>query len=102
PCVALAQVGDPLVLAREHGWELPLDRDSVLAVVTERVRQLLAELGIVPQPGAEGQRRRWYGVAPYRLDAALADDGSARERLTRWLKDERGQGSRLVDHMHWA
>jgi len=102
PSVRLAQIGDPLLLAREHGWQLPLDRERVLAVVTERVREALAQVGVVPGPGAEGIRRRWYGVAPYLMDAAFDADGSLDGRVRKWLKDERGEGSRLVDHMYWA
>src|SRR5690606_21758301 len=102
PSVTLARVGDPLTLAARHGWQLPLDRERALAAVGEEITGLLAELGIHPQPGAEGARRRWYGVAPYLLDAAFAGDGSLDGRLQQWLKDERGQGSRLVDHMRWA
>lgn len=102
PSVTLARLGDPLLLAAEHGWELPLQRDHVLAAVEQRLRELLAGLGIHPQPGKEGVRRRWYGVVPYLLDAEYAADGSENGRLSQWLKDERGEGSLLVDHMRWA
>ncbi|GAA1128591.1 DEAD/DEAH box helicase [Citricoccus alkalitolerans] len=102
PSVTLARLGDPLVIAAEQGWELPLDRDRTVAAVQEKITRLLTELDIHPQLGAEGSRRRWYGVAPYLLDALLGDDGSLEDRLTQWLKDERGEGSRLVDHMRWA
>ncbi|MDI3331911.1 MAG: DEAD/DEAH box helicase [Micrococcus sp.] len=102
PSVTLARLGDPLALAAEHGWELPIDRDQALAVVEERISQRLAELGIHPQPGNEGARRRWYGVAPYLLDAEYAADGSVTGRLRQWLQGERGEGSRIVDHMRWA
>src|SRR5699024_11463041 len=57
--------------------------------------------GVVPRPGAEGIRRRWYGVAPYLLDAAYEADGTLDDRLQEWRKHD-GEGSRLVDHMRWA
>lgn len=102
PSVTLARLGDPLLLAAEHGWELPLKRERVLAAVEQRIGELLAGLDIHPQPGKEGVRRRWYGVVPYLLDAEYAADGSENGRLRQWLKDERGEGSLLVDHMRWA
>ncbi|WP_022919745.1 DEAD/DEAH box helicase [Ruania albidiflava] len=101
PCVTLARLGDPLEVARTSTTQLPLDRNQAVAVVEERVRTALAEIGVVPQPGAEGIRRRWYGVAPYLLDAELATDGTLDDRLQEWRKHD-GEGSRLVDHMRWA
>lgn len=55
------------------------------AAVEQRIRELLAGLDNHPQP-----------------DAAYAAGGSENERMRQWLKDERGEGSLLVDHMRWA
>lgn len=101
PCVTLARLGDPLDVARVSGADLPLERDPAIDVVEERIRRALAEIDVVPKPGAEGSRRRWYGVAPYLLDAAHETDGTLEDRLQEWRKHH-GEGSRLVDHMQWA
>src|SRR5699024_3874817 len=101
PCVTLARLGDPLEVAQTSATQLPLDRNQAIAVVEDRVRAALAEISVVPQPGSEGIRRRWYGVAPYLLDTELATDGTLDDRLQEWRKHD-GEGSRLVDHMRWA
>ncbi|MFB2572707.1 helicase-related protein [Micrococcus sp. IITD107] len=100
PSVTLAKIGDPLLVAAEHGWKLPLKREEVAAVVQEKITRLLAEAGVHPQPGAEGARRRWYGVAPYLLDKAYLEDSDREARLAAWT--DKTDDSRLVEHMRWA
>lgn len=102
PSVTLAEVGDPLLLAAEHRWTLPLQREEAAAVVQEKITRLLAEAGIHPQPGTEGARRRWYGVAPYLLDAAFVADAHHEARLRAWAVGDRTAESHLVAHMRWA
>src|SRR5699024_4502286 len=101
PCVTLARLGDPLEVAQTSATPLPLDRSQAIAVVEERVRAALAEIGAVPQPGAEGSRRRWYGAAPHMRDAQRENDRTPGDRVQEWRKHD-GEGSRLVDHMRWA
>jgi hypothetical protein len=102
PSVALAQLGDPLVVAKETGNELPLSRDTYFEYVKARVTAALEQAGIQPQPGAGGLRRRWYGVAPFLLDRAAAFDGGWNPFVPdeAWSKGD--TETRLVDHVQWA
>jgi hypothetical protein len=102
PSVTLARLGDPLTVAHELGRELPLDRDTYLAHVEDRVTQALARAGIRPQPGAGGLRRRWYGVAAFLLDQNTAADGGWDPLVPdeAWSKGD--TETRLVDHVQWA
>ena len=70
PSVALAQLGDPVAVARELGEELPLDRERFLGLVAERIQEKLDRLDL-PRGEKKGQTAGWYGVAPYLLDQAL-------------------------------
>ena len=102
PSVTLARLGDPLTVARELNRELPLDRDTYLEHVKARVTDALERAGIRPQPGAEGLRRRWYGVAAFLLDrmTAAADGWDPLVPDEAWSKGD--TETRLVDHVQWA
>ncbi|GAA4513800.1 helicase-related protein [Brevibacterium yomogidense] len=102
PSPTLARVGDPLAVAQEVGHELPLDLEAYGQHVEARITAMLNEAGIHPQPGAEGLRRRWYGVAPFLLDrAAAAGEGwDADVPQDAWTDGD--GGIRLSDHAQWA
>src|SRR5690625_4894199 len=102
PSVALARLGDPLTVARETGETLPLNRDKYFARVKARVIEAMEQAGIRPQPGAEGIRRRWYGVAPFLLDRWAASQGGWDPLVPdeAWSKGD--TETRLVDHVQWA
>lgn len=102
PSVALAHLGDPLPVAKEMGTELPLDRGQYFEYVKARVTDALEHAGIRPQAGAEGLRRRWYGVAPFLLDRAAAFEGGWDPLVPdeAWSKGD--TETRLVDHVQWA
>lgn len=73
PCVTLAEIGDPLVIAREQQLSLPMGRERYIALVTERIRSALARL---PASSGEGPvDDRWYWAAGMILDAARDDLG---------------------------
>lgn len=92
PSITLARLGDPLQIAREHGLELPLERDQLQRIVRGRIQELLDELGVrTTAPPEQTRHWEWYGVAPYLLDRALL--GSRREfarRLKAWTRDMSG------------
>lgn len=102
PSVTLAQLGDPLTVGRALGAKLPLDQDMYLDAVQSSVTAALARAGIQPQPGTEGVRRRWYGVAPFVLDQMLAADGNWDPLVPdeAWSKGD--LETRLVEHVQWA
>lgn len=61
PSVTLAEVGDPLDVARTLGRTLPMARSEVEAEVRRRVEELLATLPAGPETGVEDAR--WYWAA---------------------------------------
>lgn len=73
PCVTLAEIGDPLVVAREMELTLPLERDLLVGVVSKRVRAALDELPAGPASGATDDR--WYWAAGMLLDNQRDDLG---------------------------
>ncbi|UFU01868.1 helicase [Ruania suaedae] len=69
PCLTLAELGDPLAIAREQPASddgVPSSED-VLAVVRERVAAALADLPMGPSDGPVDEE--WYWAAPFLLDA---------------------------------
>jgi hypothetical protein len=68
PSPALAELGDPLEVARSIGETLPWDRDAVRAEVRRRIALKLTTLPEGASDGPEDQR--WYWAAPFLLDAA--------------------------------
>ncbi|MFC7375594.1 helicase-related protein [Brachybacterium sp. GCM10030268] len=89
PSITLAELGDPLRLARDHGLQLPLNPDLLLRIVRERIQERLDEIGIrTTAPPEQTRNWEWYGMAPYLLDRALL--GSRDEfsrRLRRWTRN---------------
>ncbi|AZL13425.1 helicase [Brevibacterium aurantiacum] len=102
PSPALARVGDPLAVAQEIGQGLPLDLEAYGQHVETRITAMLNDADIHPQKGAEGLRRRWYGVAPFLLDraAALREGWAAQIPHDAWSEGD--GGGRLSDHARWA
>lgn len=92
PSITLAQLGDPLQIARDQGLELPLNRDMLRETVRDRIQSLLDDMGIrTTAPPEQTRSWEWYGVAPYLLDRALL--GSRAEfarRLKEWTRDVPG------------
>jgi hypothetical protein len=70
PSVALAEVGDPLQIARELAGQGQPSSEQVLAIVEERISELLDQL-----PAGEGEAvdQQWYWAAPFLLDKNRAD-----------------------------
>lgn len=67
PSVRLAELGDPLALAREMG-ELPASPGRLQSLLRDRVQ---AALDALPTGAADGPvDQRWYWAAPFLLDAA--------------------------------
>lgn len=113
PSVALARLGDPLALSRDHGGA-PVDVDEAVAAVAHRVRDRLDELaahveedgGQVPRSGREDER--WYWAAPILLDwldnpgdaeAMFAKPVSLRDAFT---AGQTIAGGRFRDHIAHA
>lgn len=101
PSVALAQLGDPLAIARETREELPLDRVRLLEAVTERIQERLDALDL-PVRDAKGQTAGWYGVAPYLLDRALGIEDLALRGAVYGATYGDEVGSRFGDHVAFA
>lgn len=91
PSITLAEIGDPLRIARGLGKNLPLDRDMVLDHVTEEIQHRLDEAGVktTAAPGAAIQAH-WYGTAPYLLDRKyLGESPEFESRLSNWIRIQR-------------
>lgn len=101
PSVVLAQLGDPLAVARETGEELPLDRDRLLQVVTKRIQKRLDALDM-PVRDTKGQSAGWYGIAPYLLDRALGLEDLGLRGTVDGASDGEATGSRYADHVDFA
>lgn len=101
PSVALARLGDPLVIARETGEELPLDRDRLLETVTQRIQERLDALDL-PVRDTKGQSAGWYGVAPYLLDRALGLEDLGLRGTVDGASDGEDAVSRYGDHVAFA
>ena len=101
PSVVLAQLGDPLTVARETGEELPMDRDRLLQVVTGRVQESLDALEL-PIRDVKGQTAGWYGVAPYLLDRAFGLEDLGLRGTVDGATDGDDSGSRYRDHADFA
>lgn len=68
PSAVLAELGDPVALARHVGDQLPADRQLLLDAAKTRIA---AELNALPPGNAEkpaGVDQRWYWAAPFLLD----------------------------------
>ena len=102
PSPTLARVGDPLTVAQDIGQGLPLDLENYGQNVEARITAMLNDAGIHPQKGAEGLRRRWYGVAPFLLDHAVASREGWDSQIPYEGWSEGDGGSRLSDHAQWA
>ena len=101
PSHALAQLGDPLAIARKRGLPMPLDRDVVLDEARQRLQEALGALpAAAPDRGAADQR--WYWAAPFLLDRALSNDGDHYLVSTRPWGDEQDRESRLSVHLREA
>lgn len=102
PSVVLARLGDPVAVARDIGETFPLDREAYFLEVRAKITEALHAADIVPAAGAEGARRRWYGVAPFLLDqyAAQAEGWDPFVPLEAWSKGD--TGTVLVRHVQWA
>ncbi|WNM23527.1 helicase-related protein [Demequina capsici] len=100
PSHALAQAGDPLVILRESGDSIPMDRDKMIGIASDRVKALLAVLNVQTDPDA-GSDSRWYWAAPALLDRARGFEGNAelRRRLLSLGDDEEDDSSRLGVHL---
>jgi len=69
PCIALAQIGDPLEVLRRRGSEEAVSLDELRADVAGRLASLLGKLTSgSPSRGEEDER--WYWAAPILLDRA--------------------------------
>ncbi|UEJ81847.1 helicase [Brachybacterium halotolerans subsp. kimchii] len=101
PSVALAQLGDPLAIARATGEELPLAPDRLLQAVTQRIQERLDALDLPVREG-KGQTAGWYGVAPYLLDRALGLEDLALRGAVDGATDGDEAGSRYGDHVAFA
>ena len=66
PSTALAEAGDPVVMARRLGATFPLERAAYVQTVRERVAELLLSL---PPGAAEGRADdQWFWAVPILLD----------------------------------
>lgn len=101
PSPVLARIGDPLEIARTSGKELPLGRERLRGLVEDRVRRLLDKHGMQPQAGADGHRRRWYGIAPMLLDDAVSREEGWTNALSSTIWGERDSNSHLAEHVGW-
>ena len=101
PSVALAELGDPLAIARETGEQLPLERERLLEVVTGRIQQRLDALEL-PVQDTKGQTAGWYGVAPYLLDGALGLEDLGLHGSGEGADGEDETINRFRDHVDFA
>jgi hypothetical protein len=81
PSISLAEIGDPLAIAREHPSS-ELEATDVLRVVTERIRVALRALTVdAESTGAPDDT--WYWLAP-----ALLDLARHRDEARRWIDQQ--------------
>lgn len=101
PSVVLAEVGDPLRVARELRATLPLRRESLLDLVRDQVAALLADLPPGPVDGVVDEA--WYWAAPMLLDHSVRSDEppSVFRYGTTWGPDEGSEAdeTRFADHL---
>ncbi|MBD2760541.1 hypothetical protein IEE94_13595 [Yimella sp. cx-573] len=72
PCRTLAELGDPLACAKEHGWSLPLSPVALESHVAKSVEAAVAPL--VAQAGTAGPSLNiWYAGALAYLDPAILE-----------------------------
>jgi hypothetical protein len=77
PSITLAELGDPLALARDAGGaDGPVERRAVLTQVARRVRSALKSLR-APDVRSGPQDAKWYVVAPLLLDEQRAPESVA-------------------------
>ncbi|MBK6968140.1 MAG: DEAD/DEAH box helicase [Candidatus Microthrix sp.] len=111
PCITLAELGDPLKIAQEHGGTLTLD--EMRALVTTRVEEALDRVVVDHAPDAPQPDKRWYWAAPLLLDRAsnFATWMSRKDRTGRgWdggaseeTEDEGGAGNEIfTEHVQLA
>lgn len=101
PSVSLARLGDPLAIAREESWDLPVDPDRLLKLVAGRIQKRLDDLEL-PIEQAKGQTAGWYGVAPFLLDAAQGVKGLDRRDTVDDADGEDSADSRYGEHVAFA
>lgn len=102
PSVILAQLGDPLDVARTGGSALPMGRETLFERVRNRVNDALSQLPeSAEQTGPVDQS--WYWAAPFLLDRHLADDEAQQFllRMRTWSGEEDTESS-LSSHVHLA
>ncbi len=108
PSPTLAEVGDPLGLALEHGGR-PVPVDRALGRVKARIRQRFKDVGIeLPEGGSGTPDQKWYWAGPAILDGALhPETANWVEGVEAWLPpspkgtDDTGFG-RHVAEFHQA
>ncbi|MBU8821110.1 hypothetical protein KL864_35220 [Mycolicibacterium goodii] len=102
PSVTLAQLGDPLNVARTRGSAMPLDHETLFDVVRGRINDALAQLP--PAPDAPGPvDQSWYWAAPFLLDRHLKKDENPAfiPRMRSWIAEEDTESS-LSSHVQLA
>ncbi|WP_062287467.1 helicase-related protein [Demequina phytophila] len=96
PSPALAEVGDPLAIARAAGT-MPMDRDEVIGIVRARIEARLDTVRAYAVDGGATDAR-WYWVAPTLLDRELdARAGDFVRTLKGQAEDEADGGSGRID-----
>ncbi|WP_062381219.1 DEAD/DEAH box helicase [Demequina pelophila] len=73
PQPALARLGDPLAIAREHG-AMPMDRDWLIGIVRHRVDAALGRIAHLKTHGGATDSR-WYWAAPALMGATEGGTG---------------------------
>ncbi|MBI3224365.1 MAG: helicase [Mycolicibacterium cosmeticum] len=102
PSSTLAQLGDPLDVARTRGSSLPLARETLFELVRDRVNDALAQLPESPDTSGPVDQS-WYWAAPFLLDRHLAKDETQAfiPRMRTWSGEEDTESS-LSSHVHLA
>ena len=102
PSPTLAELGDPLQLALEHGRS-PVPASEALERVKERIQQRFQEIGVELSEGGSGTTdQRWYWAGPALLDGArYPDTASWVAEIEHWLPPPpKGPGrKRVVQHV---
>lgn len=83
PSTTLAELGDPLAVARAVAVDLPASREAVMGEVRSRIGQALESLPDGDPAVGSGPDQRWYWAAPVLLDRLRG--GEAQQRLEREL-----------------
>jgi hypothetical protein len=102
PSVTLAELGDPLELARAVSSRLPAGRANVLEEAQRRVESALQTLPAGDRSGSSAPDQRWYWAAPFLLDRA--DDAEREQEFADFMHgwagwDGSDRQSRLADHV---